>query len=106
MPAYDDVLYIQQLYGIIDDAHHIEVGIYYEVGDVAVHKYIAGFEAHDFIGRYAAVGAADVEIIGRLIGSQLFKKVGILRHLAFHPKAVILENLFVPVHIRLSVKIV
>lgn len=58
--ADDDVLDAQVAHGIVDDGHHVEVGVGDEVGDVAVDEDLAGLQAHDLIGGDTAVAATDV----------------------------------------------
>ena len=38
-----------------------------DVGDVAVDEDFAGQQANDFVGGYAAVGAADPQVLGVLL---------------------------------------
>lgn len=58
--AHDDVLDAQVPHCIVDHRHHVEVDVWDQVGDVAVHEYLARVEPHDLVGRHAAVAAADV----------------------------------------------
>ena len=46
-----------------------------DVGDVAVDEDFAGQQANDFIGGYAAVGAADPQVLGVLLAGEFLKKL-------------------------------
>jgi hypothetical protein len=58
MAADDNVLYFEVADGVVYDGHDVEVDVVYEVGNVAVDKHLAGFEACDGFGGDAGVGAA------------------------------------------------
>src|SRR5574343_276901 len=45
-----DVLDLQHIDGVLDDRQAIEVGMQYQVGDVAVHKNLARQQADDLVG--------------------------------------------------------
>ena len=46
-----------------------------DVGDVAVDEDFAGQQANDFVGGYAAVGAADPQVLGVLLAGEFLKKL-------------------------------
>ena len=64
-----------------------------EVGDVAVDKQLAGVQAHDLIGGYPAIGAADPQIFGPLLPLQPLEEAGIDSELALGPGAVVFLQL-------------
>ena len=70
VPAHDDVLDPQRLDGELQHRHAVEVGRIDDVRDIAVHEHLAGLEAGDDVGRHAAVGAADPQVLGGLQGGQ------------------------------------
>ena len=65
----------------------------HQVGDVSVDEQFARQEADDFVGRHAAIRAADPEIARRLLFGKLLEEIGILPANAFRPGLVILEEL-------------
>jgi hypothetical protein len=58
----DDVLDLEDLDGVLHDRQAVEVGMHHDVGDVAVHKDFARFQAGDLIRGHPAVGTADPQI--------------------------------------------
>ncbi len=65
----------------------------HDVGDVAVHKQFARIEADDFIGRDAAVGASDPQVLRCLLRDQAPEEVAALGGLVLGPAAVIGEEM-------------
>ena len=66
--AHDhDVFDFQHIDGELDHRETIQIGVDDDVGDVAVDEDFAGQQANDFIGGYAAVGAADPQVLGVLL---------------------------------------
>lgn len=59
VPADDDVLDLQDFHGELQHGETVEIGMHHDVGDVPMDEQLSGKEAHDFIRRNAAVGAAD-----------------------------------------------
>lgn len=93
--AHDNVLHVQVPHGVVDDAHDVEVRVADQVGDVAVRKDLAGVQAHDLVGRDAAVGASNVEIFRRLALDELGEELRVLDFLLLGPFLVVLEDLVV-----------
>ena len=62
--------HVQHIHGELDHRQRVQVGVHHEVGDVAVHEELTRQQADEFIGRHAAVGAADPQILGLLLGQQ------------------------------------
>ena len=60
-----------------------------EVRDIAVDEQLAGIEIDDLVGGHAAVGAADPQILGRLLAFEPTEETGVGRHHALCPGAVI-----------------
>ena len=54
-----------------------------------MHEHLARVQAHNFIGRHSAVGAANPQVFGRLLLGQLLKKTGPLFGHAVCPFTVI-----------------
>lgn len=93
--ADDNVLDLEVLDGILNDAHNVEVRVADQVGNVAVHKGIAGLQARDLLGGDARVGTSDPEILGVLAGGELLEEVGVLGDLLGGPGLVVLKDLVV-----------
>ena len=94
----DDVLYLEDVDGVLHDGEAIEVAVNDDVGDVAMDEDFAGEQAADFIGRDAAVGAADPEISGRLLAREGGKEFGIAAANVLGPGEVSLEEEVEVVH--------
>lgn len=91
----DDMFDLEVVDGVLEDREAVEVGVGEEVGDVAVDKDFAGGEAENFVGRDPAVGAADPEIFGGLLDSQLLKSFWVEPG---GPLSVIFEKIFYFTH--------
>ena len=65
---------------------------------IAMDEDVARQQAHDLVGRHAAVGAADPQIGGRLLARQLGEKFGILAADALGPFPVVLEEIVEGAH--------
>ena len=63
----DDVFDAKHIDGVLHDRKAIQVAVDDDIGDVAMDEDFAGEQAADFVGRHAAVGTADPEILGRLL---------------------------------------
>src|SRR5438067_167651 len=68
--ADDDVLNVQHFDRELHHRKAIEIRMHDDVGDVAMHEQLAGSESDDFICWHPTVGAADPQIVGRLLGRQ------------------------------------
>ena len=74
--AHDhDVFDFQHIDGELDHRETIQIGVDDDVGDVAVDEDFAGQQADDFVGGYAAVGAADPQVLGVLLAGEFLKKL-------------------------------
>lgn len=93
--ADNNVLNLEVLDGILDDAHNVEVRVAHQVGNVTVHKGVAGLQARDLLGGDAGVGASDPEILGVLAGRELLEEVRVLGDLLGGPGLVVLKHLVV-----------
>ncbi len=65
--ADDDVAHLEDVDRELHDRQAIQVGVHDEVGDVPVDEQFAGQETDDLVRGHAAVGAADPQILGRLL---------------------------------------
>jgi hypothetical protein len=92
------VFHLQMDHREIDDGGYVQVGIGDHIGKVAMNENIAGFDAHDFTGGHAAVGATDVQIFRALSIGELGKVLGILLQLGFGPVAIFLKDLIIGNH--------
>jgi hypothetical protein len=65
--------------------------VHHDVGDVAVYQQLAGSETDDFISGNPAVGAANPQILRRLLARQARKELGILSGHLRRPVAIVRE---------------
>src|SRR5262249_33291961 len=79
MSDHHDVLHFEYVDGKLE--HRQIVGILgrSEIGHIAVYEQLAGVEPDDRICRHAAIGAADPEIIGRLLAFESSEEFRIIR---------------------------
>ena len=84
----------QHVDGELQHRQAIEISVDHHVGDVAVHEHFARRQTNDLVGGHATVGAADPQILGRLLGGQSQKKLGLLSSDFSRPRAIVLEELF------------
>ena len=82
----------QDVDGELDDREAVQVGVDDDVGDVAVDEHLAGQQADDLVGRHAAVGAADPEVLRRLLAGQPAEELGVLPGHLGGPGAVVREE--------------
>ncbi len=78
MPADDDVAHFQEIDCELHDGQTVQIRVDDEVGDVAVHEKFSGQQIDDFVCRDAAVGAADPEILRRLLAGKFEKEIRLL----------------------------
>ncbi len=67
MSANDDMLYLQNFNGILDDRQAVEVRVHNHIGNIAVNKDFARWQTSDLVGRNTAVGTPDPEQFGMLL---------------------------------------
>ena len=101
----DDVLDLEDVDRELHDRQAIEVGVHHHVGDVAMDEDVARQQADDLVGRHAAVGAADPQIVGRLLARKLGEELGILPQDACGPFAVVLEQLVERSHVAATLNV-
>ena len=65
--ADDDVAHLQHVDGELDRREAIQIRVHHHVGDVAMDEHLAGRQADDLVRRHAAIGAADPEVLRRLL---------------------------------------
>jgi hypothetical protein len=88
-----DVLHAQYLHGVLQHAEQVHIGVHHHVGDVAVHKHLAGARARDARGGHPRVGAANEEVARLLAVGQALEKLGVFRIFGSHPLAVIRHDI-------------
>lgn len=96
--ADDDMLHLQHLDGELDHRQAIEVGVHDDVGNVAVDEHFTGGQVDDLVGRYAAVGTADPQVVGCLLPAQPFEEARIFALDRFGPGAVVVEQMLQVLH--------
>ena len=67
--AYDDVLHLQDVDSVLQDAEAVHVSVNHHVGDIPMHENLAGKGSGDLVCGYATVGATDPENLRGLLGS-------------------------------------
>jgi hypothetical protein len=63
----DDVAHLDDVGRELDHREAVEVRVDDDVGDVAVDEQLARLEVDELVGRDAAVGAADPQVLRRLL---------------------------------------
>ncbi len=58
-----DVLDLQHIHRVLQHRQAVQVRVHHQIGDVAVHEDLTRIEADDLVGRHAAVGAADPQVL-------------------------------------------
>mmetsp|Transcript_45130 Transcript_45130/g.134773 ORF Transcript_45130/g.134773 Transcript_45130/m.134773 type:complete len:219 (+) Transcript_45130:702-1358(+) len=89
VPAADDDLDLERRDGILEARHHVHVGMHGLVAHVALHKDLAGRQAHDLVSRHTRVGTANPQVFRRLLRLQAAEVRRILGHLLSRPCLVI-----------------
>jgi hypothetical protein len=93
VPADDHVPDPEHVHGELQHGKAVEVRVHHDVGDVAVHEQLARHQPDDLVGRHAAVGAADPQVLGRLLPGEPREEVGVARRGALGPHPVVLEKM-------------
>ncbi len=88
----DDVPDLQHVGRELDHRQAVEVGVDDDVGDVAVDEELARREIDEVVRRHAAVGAADPEILRRLLLQEAGEEAGPRGFHLLRPPAVVLEQ--------------
>ena len=89
MPDHHNVLHLDHIDGELEHREIVRILGRREIGDVAVHEQLAGVEPDNVIGRHAAVGTADPQIFGRLLGFEPAEEPRIGSDLALGPGAIV-----------------
>ena len=66
--------------------------MHHHIGHVPVHKHFPRFQARDLVGWHAAVGAANPQILGRLLLRQMVEDAGLLALHALGPRPVVVKK--------------
>ena len=74
MPHHHDMLHLEDIDSELKHRQVVRILRRGQVGDVAVHEEFAGIEVDDLVGGYPAVGAADPQILRRLLAFSRLKK--------------------------------
>ena len=86
--ADDDVLDLEHVDGELQHRQTVEVGMDDDVGDVTVDEQFTRRHTQQFIGRHAAVRAADPQVFRGLLRSEGLEKAGVFFHHRRRPVAV------------------
>ena len=86
MADHHDVLDLEHVDRELQDGEIIGVLRRGEVRDIAVDEKLARIEIHDLVRGHAAVGAADPQILGRLLAFEPTEEIGVGRHACVVPR--------------------
>src|SRR5436189_2909841 len=100
MAADNDVLDPQDVDGKLDRRQAIEVRVYDDVRDIAMHEHVAWQQTDDLVRGDTAVRAADPQIARRLLLRQPRKEGRILPRHLLGPGAVVGKKIFESTHAR------
>src|SRR5262245_4485185 len=78
MPHDHDVPHLQHIHRELQHGEIVGILRRREIGDIAVDEQLSGIKAHDRVRGYAAVGAANPQILWRLLSFEAPKKVRVL----------------------------
>ena len=92
--AHDHVTHLQHVDCVLQHGQAVEIGVNDDVGDVAVDEHLAGQQPDDLVGRHARVGAADPQILRRLLRRQFAEEIGLGRRDLSGPFPIVLEELW------------
>ena len=70
MAHHNDVLNLEHIDRVLDDAQGVEVRVHQEIGDIAVYKQLTREQINEFVGGHAAVGTAQPHVSGFLLCQQ------------------------------------
>lgn len=88
----------QDFHGILQHRQAVHVGMDHQIGYIAVDEEFTGQQVDDLVGRYPTVGAADPEIVRRLLTGQGGEEVRILTADPLRPFLVLVKEFLESVH--------
>ena len=94
MATDNDVTYLQNVDCILHDGQAVGVAGGYDIGNIAMDKKFSGKQPDNFIGRHAAVGTSNPQILRLLEMGKSLKKPGVPRRQLRNPPPIIIEELF------------
>ena len=94
MATNNDVTNLQYVHRILKDGQAVGVAGCNHVGNVAMDEKLAGQQSDDFIGRHAAVGTSNPQILRLLQMGEPLEKPGVPRGQLCNPPPIIVEELF------------
>jgi hypothetical protein len=94
MATDNDVTNLQNIDGILKNGQAIGVAGGNDVGNIAMDEKLSGKQPDDFIGRHAAVGASDPQILRLLQMGESLEEPGVPCRQLSDPPPVIIEELF------------
>jgi hypothetical protein len=95
---HHDRLDLQNLHGELQYRQAVEIGMKHEIGHISMDKHLARQEADDLVRGNPTVGAADPEILRRLLLSQAREELRVLRQHTYRPCPVVGEERSETVH--------
>jgi len=98
--ADDDVTHLQHVHGELDRRQAIQIGMHNDVREISVDEHFSRWEVDDLVGRDSTVGAADPEILRRLLVRQPRKKLRVRAGHGGGPGPVVREQIIQDRHKR------
>lgn len=92
MPTNDDMFDFQYLYGVLKHRKTVHVRMDDEVGDIAVHKELAGKQADDLVGWNPAVRTTYPKVLRVLLSDKFGEKRWIVLRYLKRPFPVVFEK--------------
>ena len=96
--ADDDVPDLEYVHCVLDYRQAVEVGMYYHIGDITVHKDLARQHVDDLVGRYPTVGTADPQVFRPLLIGKFGEKLRVGLFDGGGPALVVVEKVFQHFH--------
>src|SRR3954471_7037829 len=93
MAGDDNVLHLQEVDRELHHRKAVEVGMHDHIRDIAMDEDFAWWHADDLVRRHTAIGAADPEILRRLLPREVAEEVRILFADTRGPGAVALKEI-------------
>jgi hypothetical protein len=90
--AHDHVANVQHVYRVLQDGQAVQIRVHDEIRDVPVHEQLARRQPDDFIRGNPAVGAADPQVAGCLLGCQSLEEIRIRIKRSRGPRTIVLEK--------------
>src|SRR5262249_32759872 len=88
MSTHDDMLHLEFVYGVLQNAQHTQVTLGHLIGDVSVHEQLARLRSGNVLGRDARIRATDPQKPRLLPVDPSLKEISAQSQLLLHPRIV------------------